>query len=556
MTSQTSPLLQPNKLLTKLPFAFASLFMLAGVFLIIRKVSAQTGGAFSYPLDDPYIHMQIAKNIVLSGTWGINEGEFGSASSSLLYTILLTISFKLFSFNIFIPLVINIIAAISLLFVIHRWLQKQQISLLAEFIILTMIVVFGPLPVIIMNGMEHVLQALFVFMYLASFADWYYEQGNRSARKIPVALIILAALVVAVRYEGLFVVFGTCLILLFSKRIVPAFVLGGAAFLPVIIFGVYSVMKGSYFLPNSVLIKADSLELSVKGIMQFVQHNLVGKLTIVNTDNFPVGAPRPGISLLSTQRLLIILPLAFLFYRFSGEQRRSYGQLLLLLLLTSFLHLCLAATGWLYRYEAYLLIAAIAIIGALLARNIRSISWKGFNQLAVKLCVAMLVFALFFPWVLRSTAAYSKISQACINIHDQQNQMGKFIREYYPEKTIALNDIGAVAFYGNARIIDLWGLGNIDVARSKKGKYWTPEFLDSLVRQQKTDIALVYDEWFDAELLKRWTKVGAWKIPNNVICGSDVVNFYAIEPAAAADLRSRLKAFQSQLPSYVEVKWY
>jgi hypothetical protein len=556
MTSQTSPLHQPNKLLLKLPFALASLFTLAGVFLIIRKVSVLTGGEFSYPLDDPYIHMQIAKNIVESGTWGINEGEFGSASSSLLYTILLTASFKVFSFNVFIPLVINIIAAIALLFVIHRWLRKQEISLLAEFIILTAIVILGPLPVIIMNGMEHVLQALFVFMYLVSFADWYYKQGSSSIRKVPLHLIVLAVLVVAVRYEGLFVVFGTCLILLFRRKIAPAFLLGGAAFLPVIIFGIYSIMKGSYFLPNSVLIKADGLELSVRGIMEFAQRNLVDKLTIVNTDNFPVGAPRPGISLLSTQRLLIILPLAFLFYRYSGEQKKSYGQLLLLLLLISFLHLCLAATGWLYRYEAYLLIATIAVIGALLARNVSSISWKGFNHLAAKLCVALLAFALFFPWVLRSTAAYSKISQACINIHDQQNQMGKFIKQYYSGRTVALNDIGAVAFFGNVHTIDLWGLGNIDVAKSKKGKYWTPEFLDSLVKQQKTDIALVYDEWFNPELLKRWTKVATWKIPNNVICGSDVVNFYSIEPAAAEDLRSRLKEFQSQLPAYVEVRFY
>ena len=554
--SQTSQPNPSNKLLLKLPFALTSLFTLAIVLLVIKQVSGRTGGAFSYPLDDPYIHMQIAKNIVQSGTWGINPGEFGSASSSLLYTILLTISFALFSFNIWIPLVINIVAAVALLYVIHRWLRKQQVSLLAEFIILTAITALAPLSVIVMNGMEHVLQALFVFMYLTSFCEWYSTNEGSLVRKTPARLIVLAVMVVAVRYEGLFVIFVSCIALLSRRRIVPAFILGAAAFFPVIVFGIYSIYQGSYFLPNSVLIKGDGLELSIKGVMEFIRHNLVDKLTIVNTDNFPVGAPRPGISLLSAQRLLIILPLAFLFYRLSDERKRSFGLLLLLLMFISLLHLCLAATGWLYRYEAYLLIIAIAAIGALLTRNINFLLWKGRHNLAMRFSISLLAFALFFPWILRSSAAYTKIGQACVNIHDQQNQMAKFVGQYYSGHTVALNDIGAVSFYGKVHTIDLWGLGNIEVARSKKGRYWTPDFLDSLVRKQKTDIAIVYDEWFNPKLLDRWTKVATWKIPDNVICGSDVVNFYSIEPATAADLRSSLKAFQPQLPSYVEVNWY
>ena len=59
------------------------------VFIIERSVLGQTSGVFSYPVDDVYIHMELAKNLAYHATWGVNPGEFGSASSSPFYTIAL-----------------------------------------------------------------------------------------------------------------------------------------------------------------------------------------------------------------------------------------------------------------------------------------------------------------------------------------------------------------------------------------------------------------------------------------------------------------------------------
>ena len=58
-----------------------------------------TGGVFMYPLDDPFIHMQVAKNLAFHQTWGIFPGEFASASSSLLYTLLLRDYLNCFQFR-------------------------------------------------------------------------------------------------------------------------------------------------------------------------------------------------------------------------------------------------------------------------------------------------------------------------------------------------------------------------------------------------------------------------------------------------------------------------
>jgi hypothetical protein len=104
--------------------------------------------------------------------------------------------------------------------------------------------------------------------------------------------------------------------------------------------------------------------------------------------------------------------------------------------------------------------------------------------------------------------------------------------------------------------VDLWGLGDIDVARSKKGRYCTPQFLDSLVKARHTSLAVVYETWFDKALLDRWTKVATWQMPNNVICGYDVVTFYAIDAGGKGSLADNLKAYQPSLPKEISVVYY
>ena len=45
------------------------------VFLLEKIAMDRTGGVFSYPVDDVYIHMELAKNLAFENTWGINPGN-------------------------------------------------------------------------------------------------------------------------------------------------------------------------------------------------------------------------------------------------------------------------------------------------------------------------------------------------------------------------------------------------------------------------------------------------------------------------------------------------
>jgi hypothetical protein len=540
------------KLVLILAIAAAGLSVAVIEYYVLRR----TNGTFTYPLDDTFIHMALAKNLAFYGNWGIGPQDFASASSSVLYSLLLAGLFKLFSAHIILPFLLNCVVGIILMISVQRWLWKENITGGTQLVILLAVVFFAPVPILIICGMEHTLQCLFSFLFVFEFSRWL--EGSTATKdakwELPWRVVFYGLMVIFVRYEGLFLVGIACLILAWHRKMALAFRLGFISVLPVLVFGIYSVSKGSYFLPNSVLLKSGGLRLSVSGVLQFLNDIFVQKLTVVRTDDIAAGTPRPGISLLATQRLLMILPLVWLVFLKYIRQRVAYGYILGILLACTILQLCFASTGWLYRYEAYLVFCTAVIVSVLVCKyGMELIREKGAG---VCWMLAVLVFALGFPLVLRSVAAFSKTGRACVNIYQQQYQMGQFLHTYYDRDVTAANDIGAVSYFTGGSNIDLWGLGNINVARSRKKGYWTPEFLDSLCRKDGAATAVLYEKWFSDSLLQRWTKVATWQIRDNVICGDDTVSFYAIGDGKGPELKNNLREFEKRLPAGVVVKYY
>jgi hypothetical protein len=526
------------------------------VTIIECAVLRRTGGAWMYPLDDTFIHMALAKNLAFHGVWGISPHEFASASSSVLYTIILAGLFRIFSVKVIIPFLVNCLTGLILLAVVQRWLIKEKVMGGVQMWVLLCLLFFTPLPILIVCGMEHTLQCLFSFLFVFGFAGWLEDKLAVKERKwtLPWVLPVYGMLVTSIRYEGMFLVGIVCLILAWHRQIRLAFRLGILSLLPLIVFGIYSVVKGSYFLPNSVLLKSDGFTPTISGIMHWLDNIFVQRLTMVRTDNIPAGTPRPGISLLATQRLLILLPLVWLaFYRYIRE-RISYGYILFILTGCTILQLCLASTGWLYRYEAYLVFCSVLIIGVLVVKYGAALVAE--RPVVVRWMAGIALFAILFPFFLRSSAAFTKTTTACQNIYQQQYEMGSFVHKYYDGDAVAANDIGAISFLGTGKTIDLWGLGNITVARSRKKGYWTAGFLDSLCRSNGVRTAVFYEKWFGDSLSQRWNKVATWQIRDNVIVGDDSVSFFSLDKRDVPVLKQNLMDYEKNLPAGVSVKYY
>ena len=87
------------------------------VILIVLSVKSDYA-TLIYTLDDPYIHLELAKNI-FNGNYGINDYEFSSPSSSILWPFLLS-PFSIFSWYEYAPLILNYFFLVLTFFIIFK----------------------------------------------------------------------------------------------------------------------------------------------------------------------------------------------------------------------------------------------------------------------------------------------------------------------------------------------------------------------------------------------------------------------------------------------------
>ena len=211
-------------------------------------------GLFVYALDDPYIHLAIAKNFAFHGVWGITSREFTSASSSPLWTALLALGLKMSGPNLSTgslwPLMLTSLSAVALMWAVWRE-ALRYLSPLVSALIIVVVVMAVPVPTLIVSGQEHLLHCVVIFLLILGYAKFLVAPETVS-RKSWTLLLFLTAIAVLVRYESLFLtaVFGS--LLLGQQRFRDALLFVSVAVAPAIIFGILSMVQGWPPVPNSI----------------------------------------------------------------------------------------------------------------------------------------------------------------------------------------------------------------------------------------------------------------------------------------------------------------
>lgn len=482
----------------------------------------------SYPLDDTYIHMAIAKNIAKYGVWGVTRFQFSAASSSILYSLLLSSLFFTFGVNVWIPLIINWIAAGCILLFITNW-AGNYLSTRWNFIFSILFIFLVPLPSLVVTGMEHTFHVLFCLIFL------YITYEKLSGDKISNWLyFLIAVLVVSARYEGIFLAGITAIIWLLTKRDLKVFfMLTLGILIPVGLFGTYSIFHGGFFLPNSLLVKGPNASGS---IVQFIGTTL--------TKIYDTGL---------IYSLLFIPCLYFFLFPLNKNKpfRNSPLHVVFIIVVgTCLLHFLLARFGKPYRYGAYLIAIELMWIPAIWKDVFTYVKRRSFLSFAF-----LLAFTGFFmlPVLFRIGISF-KNNISMKNIHDQQVTMALFVHKYFPKTTVALNDIGAVAFYNDdVHIFDLVGLANIDVLKYHKNK--DSAFLRNYMGKDQVKMALVYPgwiEWLGYKKPSNWELLGNWYLTDNYVAGNSRVGIFATDSTVRDTLINALKAYSSELPSNVK----
>ncbi len=535
-----------NPLFIKHRVLIGALFFLWGsIFITLIICLIRSGGFFSYVLDDAYIHMSIARSLAESGTWGVSPDHFASASSSMAYSLLLTLLFKVFGANIFIPFIIGVISVSILVVLMYILFLKLKLNEKNLFLVLICVIVFTPLPSQVFTGMEHSLQMIFdiLFFYygvkILSDADF---KSQKFITQDKILLLILSPLVVSMRYEGLFLVGAVCFIFFIRRDFFYSILLGGIGILPIGLFGLYSISQGGFLFPNPVLVKTSASAESLENLPLYLSFL---------------------IQLAMCPHLLIPLILSvIIFFNEISNKRIKWNKnsiMAFIFISTTVLHLLLARIWMFFRYEAYLVLIGFYIMIIFLKDYIPilkiNLPEKKYNKLFARLAlIGVIVMAG------RGIASYIRVPYATVNIYEQQIQMGLFLNTYYNGQAVAANDIGAINYYSDATIIDLMGLGTQEVADLILAGNRTTESIRYICDKFNVTIAIVFDVWFNGilgpKLPNEWKKVGEWEIIENLACMSHIVAFYAVDPAEETTLRNNLHDFNDDLPDRVITRIY
>lgn len=491
---------------------------------------------FIYALDDTYIGMAMAKNLALHGVWGVSPYGFSSSDSSLLFPLLMAAGFKVAGVRIGVPLVLSWLAGLAAIFaagrIVARYLEPK-----GQMLALILLVLCTPLFVAGTIGMEHSLHVLLTLVFLAFFLrEDEAESGGRLG-----AIAAISALMVATRYEGLFfVAAGVCVLAWQRRWKAAAAILAGAA-IPVAAYAAFSMAHGGYWLPNSVALKGASGD--HPGVAQAAA-NLAARVQ----ENFSE-APQVFVVLAAVAAAALALL----------RKERRVAQALLVVLGAGCLHLVLSGVGMYYRYDAYLFGASVVALACAFPAMRRSAGKAAFA--AAYLLELGSVGVLLIVCV----AQIHMLPLIARNIYLRQWQMGRFVAEYYPDATVAANDIGAVNYLSHMHCYDLVGLANQEIFAARRSGGYTTQFLRDDAAAQHVDIAIAYDRWFGdppgvpvggPPLPASWIRVAHWQIDDASIVGDSTVSFYAVDPAQAAPLRADLEQFAGTLPRPVRLEMH
>jgi hypothetical protein len=430
---------------------------------------------------------------------------------------------------------LNLLFGVLAILLFHRLLLTEGLGVAARSALLAAFLFATPLPAMAFTGQEHTLHILltlaFLFSILRGLDDPPVPPGVREA----VGLGLAASALVACRYEGAFMAFAAGLLFALRRDWRRLVVTGGAAALPIAVYGAVSLAEGWAFLPNSLLLKGMHLDFSTAA----------GALRALGGTAFR--------QLSQNGHLLAAFLTGLLFLMLAPARPGGRGRdraVVALFLLTVLLHLQFARAGWFYRYEAWLVALALAVFGVAAAGRRWVPSDDGPLRRAAAVLLALIALA---PFSFRAVHSIVQVPGAARNIREQQVQVAGFLRQHFAGTSVAVNDIGAIAYYADVRVLDLWGLATMEAARHKLDRTYTTAVIDGLAYSREVEIAVVYDGWFDAYggFPPAWERVGQWTIGDNIVCGRDTVAFYAAVPGARDRLLQALRAYAPLLPQSV-----
>ena len=137
-----------------------------------------------------------------------------------------------------------------------------------------------------------------------------------------------------------------------------------------------------------------------------------------------------------------------------------------------------------------------------------------------------------YPLSKRAVISHRDVGRLGVDTYEHEYAQGVFLARHPQPGAVMVVDLGAPAYLSDAHLVDVGGLGSLDVARpALSGSTLTPELFRQLAAAHDVRIALDLTTTID-QVPAEWIRVARWEAPDGG------VNFFAIdEPSAERLLR-------------------
>lgn len=491
----------------------------AGLALLILTIMRWSEGVMGYSLDDPYIHLSLAENL-LRGHYGINPGENASPSSSIIYPFIMAAGLAT-GLGDLTPLFVNIIGIALCVWTLAGMLwdalpekgaARVPLSLVALVTMMLAINAFA-LPI---TGMEHTLHAMASVLVITGLAAMIRDDRGPSA-----VLLFAIVLCPLLRFEGLALA-GMALLVILVRGYWRASILTGLLIVALLAAYVITMRNlGLPPLPSSVMVKS--------GVSAAAGAGKIGS-TLRGLYYTFIGA-------FETREALVVLALAAALAIGAVVPATSkFRAVAIAASAAAIAHVFAGAWGWFGRYEIYVIAMEIAAILVVYRPVTRTVA------------LAPVILAIAFALIAKPYLQITKETPAAARwIHGEQFQMHRFVTEFFPE-VVAVNDLGWVSYRNDNYILDLWGLGSEEVRKLVAQQDHQPEWIAELATRKQAVYAMIFDAWFGDAIPPDWCRV-AQMSSNSVFGSRSTVAFYLIDRSREADMRTALDKFAATLPA-------
>ena len=430
--------------------------------LLVRE--RMIAGAAGFPLDDSWIHLHFARNLAEGVGFAYNPGTPVAGSTAPLWTLLLAASARLVGASLLVAKVVGVALGVGAALLLRRAARACGASSSAAVVSAVALLWAGPFAWGALSGMEVTLAALLATASVLAVVHGYVllaaVAGALAALARPEAIVLLPFVALA----------GTTA----PRRLALFVVIVAVALAPFAAF--CWATTGTPF----------PLTASAK-----VEGGLLGRLVGVREAARLTWIDRPLAFCVEWLRWLArthpLLPLALPAIALAWRRSRAIGIVGLVLLAHPLAMALLAPyRGPAFqegRYSIHLLpIALLVLTAAWVSVDSRPLvaRWAGTAYLALAL-VALVPAADRYAWGVQ-------------NINAMQVHIGHWVDQHLPRTaTLAVNDIGAIAYVSRRPVLDLMGLVTPEIRPYRReGEPGVLRF----IAERCPDVVIVFPSWF------------------------------------------------------------